>query len=100
MKPPVIQRRRARERDPERGVTMLLVVVAMVAIIGMAAMSIDLVTLFLARQEAQRSADAAALAAARIISLSGMTGDPNNGSSSWQAVCGGTSSPATQTAVA
>jgi Putative Flp pilus-assembly TadE/G-like len=77
---------------------MILVAVAMVAIIAMAALSIDVSTLYLAREEAQRAADAAALAAARVISLSGMTGDPGNLTSSWQAVCGGTSSPATQAA--
>ena len=76
----------------ERGVTMLFVAVAMVAIIGMAVLSIDLVTLYLAKAEAQRSADAAALAAARVLSLSGVTGDPSNTQGSlpsapWQAAC-------------
>ncbi|MGO9087669.1 MAG: pilus assembly protein TadG-related protein [Candidatus Sulfotelmatobacter sp.] len=75
---------------------MVLVALAMVAIIAMAALSIDVVTLYLARMEAQRSADAAALAAARVISLSGMTGDPGNSSSSWTAICGGPGSPASQ----
>ena len=72
----------------ERGVTILLVAVAMVAIIGMAALSIDIGTLYEAKAEAQRAADAAALAAARVISISGITGDPNNAASSWQATCG------------
>ena len=62
----------------ERGVTMIFVAVAMVAIIGMAALSIDVVTLYLAKEEGQHSADLAALAAARVLSLSGVTGDPNN----------------------
>ena len=79
---------------------MVLVAIAMVAIIAMAALSIDVVTLYLARMEAQRSADAAALAAARVISLSGLTGDPNNSSGSWAAICGGSTSPATQAATA
>lgn len=79
---------------------MVLVALAMVAIIAMAALSIDVSTLYLAREEAQRSADAAALAAARVISISGMTGDPANKASSWQAVCGGANSPATQAAKA
>lgn len=75
---------------------MVLVALAMVAIIAMAAISIDVITLYLAREEAQRAADAAALAGARVISISGITGvDPSNGTSSWQAICGGTSSPAT-----
>lgn len=68
--------------------TMILVALAMIAIIGIAALSIDVVTLYLARQEAQRSADNAALAAAKIISLSGLTGDPSNASANWVKVCG------------
>jgi len=74
---------------------MALVAVALVAIIGMAALSIDISTLYQAKAEAQRAADAAALAAARVISISGITGDPGNTASSWQAICGGTSSAAT-----
>jgi hypothetical protein len=79
---------------------MILVALAMVAIIAMAALSIDVITLYLAREEAQRSADQAALAAARVISLSGMMGDPGNVFSSWQAICGGATSPASQVAIA
>ncbi len=77
---------------------MIIVATAMVAIIAMAALSIDVITLYLARQEAQRSADTAALAAARVLSLSGMTGTADT--SSWGAVCGGASSPATLAAIA
>src|SRR5437660_1879869 len=72
----------------ERGITMIFVAVAMVAIIGMAALSIDVITLYLAKEEAQRSADEAALAAARILSLSGITGDPANAAGKWGAICG------------
>jgi Flp pilus assembly protein TadG len=86
-------------RQRERGITMVLVAIAMVAIIGMAALSIDVITLYLAREQAQRSADEAALAAARVISLSGATGDPND-TLSWQVICGTSTSPATQTATA
>ena len=66
---------------------MVLVAVAMVAIISMAALSIDVITLYLAKQEAQRSADAAALAAAKILSVSTITGDPTNGTLNWGAIC-------------
>ena len=76
------------ERGPERGVTMLLVALAMVAIIGMAALSIDVVILYLSKEEAQHSADAAALAAAKVLSLSGITGDPTNQSGNWNLICG------------
>jgi hypothetical protein len=80
---------------------MVLVAIAMVAIIAMAALSIDVITLYLAREEAQRSADTAALAAARVISVSGMTGDPNDSGFSWQAICGvGGSATQAATAVA
>jgi Flp pilus assembly protein TadG len=79
---------RSREHGREHGITMILVAAAMVAIIGMAVLSIDVVTLYLAKEEAQRSADAAALAAARLLSVSGITGDPANLTSNWGAVCG------------
>lgn len=79
---------------------MVLVAVAMIAIIAMAALSIDVISLYLVKEEAQRVADAAALAAARVISISGITGDPSNASSSWGPICGGLPSAATQAAMA
>jgi hypothetical protein len=102
MKPTLI--RRSRRGGPqlqrEAGITMVLVALAMVAIVAMAALSIDVVTLYLARMEAQRSADAAALAAARVISISGLTGDPTNSSGYWSQICGGSTGIATQAAIA
>jgi Flp pilus assembly protein TadG len=59
----------------------------MFSIIAMAALSIDVGTLYQASAEAQRAADTAALAAARMLSSSGMTGDPTNGSNTWIATC-------------
>jgi Flp pilus assembly protein TadG len=73
---------------------MALVALAMVGIIAMAALSIDVGTLYQASAEAQRSADQAALAGAKVLSFSGMTGDPANTSSQWSAAC----TAATQTA--
>ena len=75
---------------------MALVAGSFVAIIAMAALSIDVGALYQAKAEAQRSADAAALAGARIISISGITGDPANGATdgSWGDICGGATSPA------
>ncbi len=89
MKPPAIRRslQFPPRHDREAGVTILLVAAALVAIMAMAALSIDIVTLYLANAEAQRSADAAALAAARILSISGMTGDPANTGKNWQLAC-------------
>ncbi len=97
MKRPLIHR--SAGWSGQHGVTMVLVALAMVAIIAMAALSIDVITLYLAREEAQRAADTGALAAARVISLSGITGDPST-TASWQAICGGSTSPASQAAAA
>ena len=77
-------------RSKERGVTIALVALSMVGIIGMAALSIDVGTLYQAKAEAQRAADAGALAAARVISISGITGDPSNTAGGWQNTCGTT----------
>lgn len=79
--------------------TMILVALAMVAIIAMAALSIDVSALYLAREESQRSADAAALTAARIISVSGITGaDPDTSAAEWRKICGGPTSVASLSA--
>jgi Flp pilus assembly protein TadG len=86
MRAPAIRRFRS-ARYGERGITMVLVAVALVAIVAMAALSIDVVTLYLAREEAQRTADTAALGAARVLSLSGVTGDPQNATGYWPAAC-------------
>ncbi len=60
----------------ERGVVIVLVAVFMLFVVGaMAALSIDVVTLYTARSEAQLAADGAALAAARVLANSGATSD-------------------------
>jgi hypothetical protein len=81
---------------------MALVALAIVGIIAMAGLSIDIGTLYQASAEAQRAADAGALAAARTISISGLTGDPTFGATDgiWADVCGGTGSPANLAAIA
>src|SRR5713101_8145705 len=59
---------------PEQGVIITLVAVVMLGVVGaMAALSIDVVTLYTARSEAQLAADGAALAGARVLANSGMT---------------------------
>jgi hypothetical protein len=97
MLPPLIRcpRRSAEPRSSERGFTMAFVAITIVTLISMAALSIDIGTLYEASAEAQRAADAAALAAAQVISISGITSDPTNTSLSWQPACGGPSSLAT-----
>jgi len=69
--------RRISGRRKEQGVIITLVAVFMLFVIGaMAALSVDVVTLYTARSEAQLAADGAALAAARVIANSGATSDP------------------------
>jgi Flp pilus assembly protein TadG len=87
MLPPLIQRTRRSGRPRERGITLALVALAIFSIIAMAGLSIDVGTLYQASAEAQRAADSAALAAARVLSLSGMTGDPTNLSNQWATAC-------------
>jgi hypothetical protein len=61
-------------RNPEQGIVILLVAVFMLFVVGaMAALSIDIVTLYTARSEAQLAADAGALAGARVLANSGVT---------------------------
>ncbi|MGA8617026.1 MAG: pilus assembly protein TadG-related protein [Candidatus Sulfotelmatobacter sp.] len=93
---PLIRRSRSELRSKERGFTMAMVAVAMATIICVAALSIDLGTLYEAKAEAQRAADAAALTAARVISVSGVTGTTQ---ATWAQICGGASSPATLAAI-
>src|SRR5579863_2913425 len=70
-----------RGRRSQRGQTILLVAVSMVSLLAMAALAIDVVTLYVARSEIQRAADAAALVGAKAIADSGVTtlppGDAN-----------------------
>jgi Flp pilus assembly protein TadG len=86
-------RRNVEYGSRQRGFTMAFVAITMVVIVSMAALAIDIGTLYEAKAEAQRAADAAALAAAQVISTSGITGDPTK--LSWKAACGGSASLAT-----
>src|ERR1700723_394898 len=88
-------RRNVEYGSRQRGFTMAFVAITMVVIVSMAALAIDIGTLYEAKAEAQRAADAAALAAAQVISTSGITGDPTNADLSWKAACGGAASLAT-----
>ena len=51
----------------------MLVAVSLVTLLAMAALAIDVVTLYVARSEMQRAADAAALAGAKAFVDSGVT---------------------------
>jgi len=64
-------------RNREQGIVIVLVAAFMLFVIGaMMALSIDVVTFYTARSEAQLAADAAALAGARVLANSGITSDP------------------------
>ncbi len=65
-------------RRNERGQTILLVAVSMVVLLGLAALAIDVVTLYVASGEIQRAADAAAIAGAKVFVDTGVTTDPTN----------------------
>jgi hypothetical protein len=61
-------------RRRENGLVILLVAVVLLFVVGaMAALAIDVVSLYSARSEAQLAADGAALAGARALANSGMT---------------------------
>ena len=62
-------------RNGERGITMILVALAMVSMLAIVALAIDVVTLYSARSETQRAADAGALAAAKMLVDMGVTTD-------------------------
>jgi Flp pilus assembly protein TadG len=71
--------RRGSRGNYEHGVVITLVAVFILFVVGaMAALSIDVVTIYTARSEAQLAADGAALAAARVLANSGATSDPNS----------------------
>lgn len=65
-------------RRRERGQTIILVAVSIVSLLAMAALAIDVVTLYVARTEIQRAADAAALAGAKAMADSGITTLPTS----------------------
>jgi hypothetical protein len=71
----------SRRRHHEQGQTIILVAISLVSLLAMAALAIDIVTLYAARSEMQRAADAAALGGAKAIADSGITTllltDPN-----------------------
>ena len=59
------------EHRRERGVTILIVAIAMISMLAMLALGIDIVSLYVAEGDAQRTADAAALAGAKVFVSSG-----------------------------
>jgi Putative Flp pilus-assembly TadE/G-like len=68
-----MDRRIDKARKQEQGQVILLLAIALVALLSMAALAIDVVTLYVARSEAQRAANAAAIAGAKMFATSGFT---------------------------
>ncbi len=75
-----MQRHRTKlRRNHEQGIIITLVAVFVLFVLGaMAALSIDVVTFYTARSEAQLAADGAALAGARVLANSGLTSTNNS----------------------
>jgi len=67
------------QRRGERGQTIVLVAISILSLLAMAALAIDVVTLYVARSEVQRAADAAAVAGAKAMADSGITSLPPSG---------------------
>jgi hypothetical protein len=65
-----------RLRKSERGQTLLITAVGMVAVLAMTVLAIDIVALYVAKDQAQATADAAALAGAEALANSGTTSVP------------------------
>jgi len=87
------------KRKSESGQTIILVALSITTLLAMAALAIDVVSLYTARAEAQRAADAAALAGAKMFATSSYTSVQGGGTPPVQAgdVCvsgGAGSSPA------
>ncbi len=64
---------RKRRGANQRGSTLLVALAALLMLLGMAGFAIDALTLYVSRTDAQRAADAAALAGAKVFVSSGCT---------------------------
>lgn len=62
-----------RPRHAQRGATLVVVALSLVILLGISALAVDLVSLYVGRSEAQRAADAGALAGATIFVTTGCT---------------------------
>ena len=63
----------SRSSYDDRGVSILIIAVSMIFVLGMAGLGIDLASLYVGRSQAQRAADAGALAAAQYLASFGCT---------------------------
>ena len=62
----------------EHGVTLLIVSVGMLSLLAMAVLGMEVVSLYVAKDQAQEAADAAALAGAEALATSGTTSAPSS----------------------
>jgi hypothetical protein len=74
-------------RHCQRGVSIALVAISIFALFGVSALLIDVVTLYVARADAQRVANAAALAGAKALVDGGVTANPTNTGAAWGPAC-------------
>lgn len=81
-----MERKREQIRGEERGATLLLAVASLLVLLAMAGFAIDALKLYVARTDAQRAADAAALAGAKVFVSSGCTTSANCTSGATQAL--------------
>jgi putative Flp pilus-assembly TadE/G-like protein len=72
-----LRQHRKNQRNGERGATLYIVAASLVILLGIAALAIDLASLYVAHNEAQRAADAAALAGAKVFVESGCVTNGN-----------------------
>lgn len=73
-----------RARENERGVSIMIVAVGMIFVLGMAGLGVDLASLYVGRTQAQRAADAGALAGAQALVQNSCT---SSSGSTISAVC-------------
>lgn len=75
----------SRNHYEDRGVSILIIAISMVFVLGMAGLGIDLASLYVGRSQAQRAADAGALAAAQYLASGGCTAGSGSISADCQA---------------
>jgi hypothetical protein len=70
------------KRGSERGISLVLMTAGMLGILGMCGLALDMASFYLVRSQAQRAADGAALAGAKIFVTTGCTGNTSSPCSS------------------
>lgn len=65
-------------KQKQRGQSIALLAISIVTLLGMAALAVNVTTLYVARSGMQRTADAAALAGAEGLAYSGVTSNPSD----------------------